>query len=113
MGVGSRVSVGILGCLLAGCGARTSLELARDDATAHPEQMTPEPPSALSCGRTGRCLPTTKTFQGDLGGLAGADRLCQAQYPGSHFFRRDCDAVRDLSQAIGYGELLLGPCWNC
>ena len=75
--------------------------------------MTPDEPAELSCGRSGRCLSTTKSFRGDLGGLTGADKLCQAEYPGSHFFRRDCDALRDLTHAFGYGELLLGPCWNC
>lgn len=51
-------------------------------------------------------------YAGNLGGLDGADRLCQAEYPGSHFYRQSCDFGRS-NGAFGYAELELGACWSC
>ena len=66
-----------------------------------------------ACGSSGYCTATTKTYAGDLGGLAGADRLCQTEFPGSHFYRRSCDEQRSFRSLSGYAELELGACWNC
>lgn len=119
-----------VGCWLAlsGCGARSALEVDQvpeDEARAGgPSQPaptvtpkptptpTPTPSPALLCQNTGTCASTKKLYGGDLGGLEGADRLCQAEFPGSHFYRQSCDSGRNMS-AFGYAELELGQCWSC
>jgi hypothetical protein len=73
----------------------------------------PMPMLGSRCGTSGACVSTSRFFSGDLGGLDGADRICQSEYPGSHFYRASCDSGRTLNNAFGYAELELGPCWDC
>jgi hypothetical protein len=130
-----------VGCWLAfvACGARSGLEAAdlpqdeaRAGSTSTPKPIptptptpvptptpTPTPiptptlaPPEFGCLRTGWCKATKKTYSGDLGGLEGADKLCQAEYPGSHFYRHTCDFQR-AGDAFGFAELEQGPCWSC
>jgi hypothetical protein len=76
-------------------------------------RSTPEVPLPPDCGTSGACMSTLGLFTGALGGLGGADELCQAEYPGSHFYREGCDSGRNLDRAYGYADLDLGSCWDC
>jgi hypothetical protein len=112
----------------AACGARTGLDSAPGDASARgdaplrgdedgprvePTGDADVPPP--NCGSTGRCTSTQSIHSGALGGLAGADAICEAEFPGSHFYRQSCDGERGFlgTTSFGYAELELGPCWNC
>jgi hypothetical protein len=72
-------------------------------------------PTRPGCGAMGRCTSTKSLHSGDLGGLAGADALCRAELPGSHFYRQSCDGDRGFlgTTNAGFVELELGTCWNC
>jgi hypothetical protein len=79
------------------------------------------PPAAVAalpsgtCGLSGYCTSTKSLHPGDLRGLAGADALCNAEVPGSHFYRTSCDGARGFtaSTVAGFVELELGDCWSC
>lgn len=62
---------------------------------------------------TGYCTATSGFYSGDLDGLDGADRRCQAEFPGSHFYRRSVDQNRLFRSSFGFAELELGSCWDC
>jgi hypothetical protein len=101
---------GCCGAWLTTCGGRTGLDLAPSPHdTAGAKASSPGP----GCGASGACVATTRRYSGNLAGLDGADRLCQAEYPGSHFYRESCDSRRKRNDAFGYAELELGPCWSC
>jgi hypothetical protein len=73
--------------------------------------------SGESCS-TRLCTTTRGGFNGDLGGLAGADAICDAEYPGSHFYRESRDACApfepsDPDHIAGHGDIEAGPCWDC
>lgn len=104
--------------VLIGCGAKTDVRLGAlvgdelEDAGTD-ASSTPAMPLPPNCGTSGECVSTARLFTGELGGLLGADELCQAEYPGSHFYRESCDSGRNLERAYGYADLELGPCWDC
>jgi hypothetical protein len=67
------------------------------------------------CGTTGNCTSTRSIHSGALGGLAVADAICNAEIPGSHFYRQSCDGGRGFlgTTTPGFVELEQGNCWNC
>src|SRR5260221_10248354 len=118
-----RHAVSLLGfCpFVVACGARTGLESDGDVARVsdNADHVAPETDGAVSassgCGTTGSCTSTRSIHSGALGGLAGADAICNAEIPDSHFFRQTCDSRRGFlgSTNAGFVELEQGACWNC
>jgi hypothetical protein len=106
---------GALALCAAHCGARSDLRLPVDGET--PDGGTPPPDGGLSCGSSGYCTTTTVPYAATFGGLAQGDAICDAEHPGSHFYRASCDAARPFAPAGpwmgGYGEIEAGSCYNC
>ncbi len=93
-----------VGLVLLACGGRSRIA-EESEETVH------SPPLP------GLCTTTDQAFSGDLGGLEGADILCDSLLPGSHFYRTSRDGKRSWmpngAPPMGHGDLELGACWDC